>query len=143
MLSTLLSRSLQVVCNLFKNYSRLRSSQLNVTRGSVFVMYAPSLRFVIALGYVHTTIPDTVYTATQIIVDRAQFCSHTNRCSGAISLTERKLRRPRRFPRWRVTYRIGVHIMPESFSWLNIKPIQYSVNIPIFIAPFLSLFKLQ
>ena len=68
-----------------------------------------------ALGCVHT-IPDSFCAATKIISDRASVQTkerlwRRDFCNGA------KLRRaaPRRSQKWKVTYRIGVHTIPDSF----------------------------
>ena len=50
-----------------------------------------------------------------------------NGCGGAISVTEQSCAAPRRSLKRRVTYRIDVHTMTDSFAWRREKPSGYSV----------------
>ena len=64
-----------------------------------------------ALGCV-LTIPDSFCAAAKIIPERRAFCSKT---VVAAQFLLRSKYAPYRSLKWRVTYRIGVHTIPDSF----------------------------
>ena len=93
-------------------YSKKKKGIVRKFKGFILVLLKRSRS--LNLGYVYS-IPDSFCAGPKTIPEGLLF-TRTNSDFGSIAVTERSRAAPRRSLKWRVTYRIGIHTIQDSFS---------------------------
>ena len=108
-------RKVQVISFTWHRHHNSKYSKKRIVRkfkGFILVLLKRSRS--LNLGYVYS-IPDSFCAGPKTIPEGLLF-THTNSDFGSIAVTERSRAAPRRSLKWRVTYRIGIHTIQDSFS---------------------------
>ena len=108
-------RKVQVISFTWHRHHNSKYSKKRIVRkfkGFILVLLKRSRS--LNLGYAYS-IPDSFCAGPKTISEGLLF-THTNSDFGSIAVTERSRAAPRRSLKWRVTYRIGIHTIQDSFS---------------------------